>query len=70
MLFSPEFLVFDPLNGSYADLLFVQPFARILHHTDTSLMFSIAENLADQLSCLAENIVTCVISERYMQGFF
>jgi hypothetical protein len=50
MLFSPKFLVVDQLIRPYADLLFVQTFARILHHTDTDPLFSIAENPANQLA--------------------
>jgi len=49
MLFSPEFPVIDPLTGSYADLLFVQPFAHILHQTDSTLLISIAEKMSEQL---------------------
>ena len=50
MLFSPKYLVVDALIQPYADLLFVQPFARILHHKGTDSLFSIAENLAKQLT--------------------
>jgi len=50
MLFSPKYLVVDALIRSYADLLFVQPFARIPHHTDSNSLFSIAENPAEQLT--------------------
>jgi len=35
MLLSPDIFVVDPLNRPYADLLFVQPFARFLHQIDT-----------------------------------
>jgi hypothetical protein len=37
MLYFPCFFIIDQPTGSYADLLFVQPFVHILHQTDSKL---------------------------------
>jgi hypothetical protein len=68
MWLSPEFVVVVLLVAPYADLLFVQPFTHIPHQTDNDLIFSIAEKLLQQLRCLTRNMVSFVISERYMQS--
>ena len=68
MWLSPEFVVVVLLVGPYADLLFVQPFTHILHQTDNDLIFSIAEKLLQQLRGLPLNLVSFVISERYMRS--
>ncbi len=66
MSFFLDFVVVDPLIEPYADKLFVRPFVHILHQTDSDLVFSIAEKLLQQLSCLSGNMVSFVISKRYM----
>jgi len=49
MLLPPDLVVAGRRNRPYAYLLFVKPFAHFVHQTDTDLLFSIAENLIEQL---------------------